>query len=272
MFTAPVAPVSEEFLRIPSGGAHLHACWYRASGSSRGSVLICSADGEERAWTLRPLVHLARLLAGRGYDVMRFEYEGHGESSGAYEDTGVRSRLRDISAALRTLIDRTGRPTATIVGVRLGAALALEATAGEAAITRLVLWEPVLDVESYLRNLFRVNLTTQMVVHKKVVRSGDELVGDVEAGGLVSANGYNLAKTFVSELRPLKPADRLAAFQGPTLILALPPSPIPETRAEVQRLTFRPIWKEPKNDIGTPQNLLAATADWLDRPEGTTRA
>lgn len=153
---------------------------------------------------------------------------------------------------------------------RLGAALALEAAATLPTISRLVLWEPVFDVDGYLRNLFRVNLTTQMVVHKKVVRAGEELMAAVEAGGLVSANGYNLARTFVNELRALRPAERLAAFTGRTLIVALPPTPLTESRAEVQRLTFRPIWKEPKNDMGTPQNLLATTAEWIDQTEGAT--
>lgn len=270
MFTAPAAPLTEEFLRIPAGEALLHACLYRARGTSRGAVLLCSADGEERAWTLRPLVHMARLLASRGHDVLRFEYEGHGESSGSYELTGIADRLRDVAVALRALVDHTGQASVTVVGVRLGAALALEASATQPSISRLVLWEPVFDVDGYLRNLFRVNLTTQMVVHKKVVRPGEELMAAVEAGGLVSANGYNLARTFVNELRGLRPADRLSAFAGRTLIVALPSTPLPESKADVQRLTFRPIWKEPKNDMGTPQNLLATTADWIDQAEGAT--
>jgi alpha/beta superfamily hydrolase len=268
MFTQTPVKAPEDVLRIPSGEATLHGVLHRAAGASRGAVLICTPDGEERSWTHRSLVHFARLLAERGQDVLRFEYEGQGESSGVYETTSVSDRLRDIATAAATLRLQTGAPTLTAVGVRLGATLALEAAAADASIARLVMWEPVLDVQAYVHHLFRVNVTTQMVIHKKVVRTTEQLVEDVAAGGFVSANGYKLGQAFVGELPRLRPAERLAAFLGESLIVALPSTRIPDSGADLRRKTFLPFWKEPKKDMTTPKDLLTETADWIDSAAG----
>ena len=264
MFMPTAVRAPEEVLRIRSGNADLHAVLHHAVGIARGCVLVCTPDGEERSWTHRALVQFARLLADSGQHVMRFEYEGQGESSGIYENTSVADRIRDIRSAAASLRNHTGAATLTLVGVRLGGSLALEATVDDPTVKRLVLWEPIWDMDAYLRNLFRVNATTQMVIYKKVVRTSEELMADVAAGGFVSAGGYNLSHAFVGELPLLAPTERLSQFEGDVLVVALPSTRIPESRADVRRRTFLPFWKEPKADMTTPQHLLLEMADWIN--------
>jgi pimeloyl-ACP methyl ester carboxylesterase len=264
MFRATAAQAPEEQLQVRCHEAELHAVLHRAVGPARGAVLLCAPDGEERSWAFRPLVQLARVMAARGQHVMRFDYEGQGESSGFYEDTDVASRLRDIAAVAGDLRRHTGIKGITVVAARLGAALALEAAAAEPAIQRLALWEPVLDVEGYLRNLLRVNVTTQMVVHKKVLRNSDQLLQDIASGGTVSINGYKLAHGFVTGLQTLKADVRLTESAIPMLVIAAPAMKIPPSQAEVRRRTLPPFWKEPKSDMTPPQLLLKELAEWVD--------
>jgi alpha/beta superfamily hydrolase len=264
MLTSTTAKAPEEPLQIRLDHAELHAVLHRAAGPTRGAALVCAPDGEERSWALRPLVQLARDLAARGQHVLRFDYGGQGESSGAYEDTDVKSRLRDIAAAAAELRKRTEASRITIVAARLGAALALEAAAAVPAVHRLALWEPVLDVDGYLRNLLRVNVTTQMVVHKKVMRNSEQLLADMASGGAVSINGYKLSQGFVAGLQTLNAAERLTASNVPALIIALTGTRIPESSAEVRRRRFAPFWKEPKTDMTPPRSLLSEIADWVD--------
>ena len=235
-----------------------------AGGASRGAVLLCPADGEERAWSLRTYVRLARALAERDLAVLRFDYMGQGESGGAYEDADVGTRLADIEAASAFLRAQTSRQTVTALGLRLGATLALEAAAGPAQIDTLVLWEPVFDTAAYVQHLLRVNLTMQMVQHKQVVRDSDQLRADLAAGGRVSANGYNLTDAFVTGVSGLEPAARLAQFRGPVAIMATPATRVPGTGPEVMRHAIAPFWREPKTDMTPPTAFIAATADWID--------
>jgi alpha-beta hydrolase superfamily lysophospholipase len=263
MFTATAAKAPEESLQIRLDEAELHAVLHRPVGQARGAVLICAPDGEERSWAFRPLIQLARVMALQGQHVMRFDYEGQGESSGLYERSDVATRLRDIVSAARELRERSGFAGLTVVAARLGAALALEAAAADLTITRLALWEPVLDVDGYLRSLLRVNVTTQMVVHKKVVRNSEQLLEDMASGGTVSVNGYKLSHGFVIGLQTLKASERLAASNLPALVIASAVMKIPDAKAEVRRRAFAPFWKEPKSDMTPPQLLLKELADWV---------
>jgi alpha-beta hydrolase superfamily lysophospholipase len=265
------AKAPEEPLHIRLDDADLRAVLHRAVEPARGAVMICAPDGEERSWAFRPLVQLARVMALRGQHVLRFDYEGQGESSGLYEDTDVASRLRDIRSAAGELRERSGFADVTVVAARLGGALALEAAAAEPAIRRIALWEPVLDVEGYVRNLLRVNVTTQMVVHKKVMRNSEQLLQDMAAGEMVSVNGYKLSHGFVTALQALNAGKRLTESKLPVLIIASAMMKIPDSKADVRRRVFGPFWKEPKSDMTPPQLLLKELADWVESAAGGGR-
>ena len=263
MFAPTVANLTEEPLCMPSAAFELYGMLHHPSAAARGAVLLCPADGEERAWCLRTYVELARALAERGFWVLRFDYAGQGESSGRYEDTSLDSRVQDIGAALVVLLERSGFANASLVGARLGGSLALEAASLQPRVNGLVMVEPILDGSAYARNLIRVNLTMQMVMHEKVVRPSDQLLEDLAAGGRVSANGYNLTRVFLDGLEALRPAERLSHITAPALIVAAASTRVPESAAETSRLAFAPFWKEPKADMTPPRGVIAHVVDWL---------
>jgi pimeloyl-ACP methyl ester carboxylesterase len=264
MFSPTVIEAAEEPLRVASGSDDLYGMLHHPWSLPRGAVLLCPADGEERAWCLRTYVELARALAERGFWVLRFDYAGQGESAGAYEDASVETRLRDIAAALATLRVRSAIEAPALVGARLGGSLALEAASRDPQIASIVLLEPIVDTAAYARNLIRVNLSMQMVMHEKVIRDSDQLQMDLDTGGYVSANGYNLTQTFLSGVEALRPGDRLVAAPGRLLVISTLAARLPESAAEVKRLAFPPFWREPKADMTPPKLIIRETVDWLD--------
>lgn len=265
MFTHTAIKADEEPIRFESQRAQLHGMLHHASEAARGAILLCPADGEERAWSQRTYVRLARALAEEGFAVLRFDYAGQGESAGAYEETDVQTRLSDIAAASEILRRRSPHTRLGLLGLRLGAALALEATAHDSGIGTLVLWEPVFEPDVYIQNLLRVNLTMQMVLHKKVLKEGEQLSADLAAGGRVNVNGYNLTHAFVNGLANLRPADRLSRFRGTAVIMCSPHARVPGSGAEVLRRQFPPFWKEPRADMTPPHVLIAGTKEWIRR-------
>jgi pimeloyl-ACP methyl ester carboxylesterase len=95
---------------------------------------------------------LATQLERTGYAAQRFDFFGTGDSGGEGDDLDVAACLADIELAAAELIRLSGVTRLVLVGLRLGASLA--ALAAERLCPRhLVLWDPVVDGASYLREL-----------------------------------------------------------------------------------------------------------------------
>lgn len=90
-------------------------------------VLICPALGNEGVRTYFILKMLASDLAARGIPVFRFDYFGSGDSMGENNEGCVDRWLDDIRSARDALLQRTGGQSIRVIGVRIGATLALEA-------------------------------------------------------------------------------------------------------------------------------------------------
>lgn len=122
-------------------------------------VLLCPPFGQEAVRMHRLYRLLAEQLARQGVHVMRFDYFGTGESAGQDEDGTLAHWRNDIVLAQTELGLRT-RATQTVwLGVRLGATLAMMASALSPTVpNRLVLWEPLLDGPSYLKELGEAHL------------------------------------------------------------------------------------------------------------------
>jgi pimeloyl-ACP methyl ester carboxylesterase len=96
---------------------------------------------------------LAARLAGAGFPVLRFDYYGCGDSSGRDDEGTVHQWLEDISAAASELRRRAVCREICVVGLRLGGSLGMIAGARGADFDSLVLWDPVVDGGSYLKEL-----------------------------------------------------------------------------------------------------------------------
>lgn len=115
-------------------------------------VLLCGPVGHEydRAhWGLRLL---GDQLIDAGFHVMRFDFSCQGDSWGAFEEASVEQWQDDIKAALGELQDNANARHISIVGLRMGAALAC-AAAVDVPVQHLVLCDPVLDGAAYVEQL-----------------------------------------------------------------------------------------------------------------------
>lgn len=119
------------------------------TGGRRG-VVLCYPWAREYLLVHGTFRYLARLLAGAGYHVLRFDYSGTGDSAGEFEDAGVEQWVGDIHTAIDELRDVGQVAQVTLIGLRYGAALAARAARGRRDVERLVLWDPVADGATYL--------------------------------------------------------------------------------------------------------------------------
>src|ERR1700687_5440890 len=153
MFRPVSTPVREEQCIYRSGRHDLYGMVYWPTvAEPRVPIVICPPDGEERTWSLRPLVHTARALAAEGHPVLRFDFMGQGESDDDFEEASVGSRVEDLCASV-DLFERLTGSSASVVGVRFSAAIVAQALATRPGARFMILWEPVLDPASYVQQL-----------------------------------------------------------------------------------------------------------------------
>lgn len=134
----------------------LFGLFHAAEGTraSDTAVLLCPPMGHEALRSHRFYRLLALRLSRRGVPVLRFDPYGTGDSPGDDEDGDLEGWRRDVGEAHRELIARSGAARIVWFGARIGATLALQAaTSASPRIARLVLWEPVLEGQSYLQDL-----------------------------------------------------------------------------------------------------------------------
>ncbi len=132
-------------------------------GQRRRGVLICGPLGDEALNSYRPLVFLAEAFAAGGYPTLRLHYAGTGNSADANSDASQCQIWQDnILAAVTWLRTHCGVDNVTVIGVRIGAALATSIAAQASIINSLILVLPT-NGRRFLNELTLAAQITQRV-------------------------------------------------------------------------------------------------------------
>lgn len=121
------------------------------------AVLLCYPGPQEYRQSHWVYKQLAVRLAEAGLHAMRFDYFGTGDSAGAATEVSLDHWVRDIADAADELRALSGVSRLSVVGLRLGAALATRAVAHGLRVQDLVLWDPVVHGASYLGQLEEIH-------------------------------------------------------------------------------------------------------------------
>lgn len=92
---------------------------------SRPAILLLNAGIQHRPGPFRMYVEIARALAASGFNVLRFDLSGLGDSEVQLEQPDERARgIEDVRAAMEILTKRTGAASFVLGGLCSGADLA----------------------------------------------------------------------------------------------------------------------------------------------------
>jgi len=252
------------------------------SGRPGLALVLSHPFGEEKLWSHRTFVSLARGLAARGHAALRFDYMGSGDSDGDLRDSSMETHMGDLRAAITHLRTRLGTECRIgVAGLRLGAtiaALLADRSAAESLVDGpLILWDPVTNGDAYMQELLRSHLSTQLAVYGRVVEGRESLKERIARGESVNLDGYELAAPLfnscaIRELLPKSPH----AFSGRTLVMQISAPGTERTRADLAELasgyargtlgncTEDAFWKEIRPFYGRAENLQRETLAWLE--------
>ena len=120
-------------------------------GTARGMVVMCSPLGREAANALPALQALADQLTASRVAALRFAYAGTGDSAGSLDDPDrVSDWVASIDHAVALARRSTGGPV-VLLGMRMGALLALEAIDRGTTVDHLVVWDPYTTGREFFR-------------------------------------------------------------------------------------------------------------------------
>jgi pimeloyl-ACP methyl ester carboxylesterase len=140
-------------------GAKLYGV-YHGPERRRGNraVLVCYPIGEEVMRTFGAVRMVTNRLLLAGLPVQRFDYYGQGDSGGGNADWSIETWTDNVVAAAAELRRRAGVGEISVIGIRLGAAIAGLALERGLAVRDAVLWDPVVSGVDYLRSLERMQV------------------------------------------------------------------------------------------------------------------
>ena len=237
--------------------------FYVKEGPSDASSgwIFCNPFFEEKLFTQRVYRNFARTLAGLGCAVLRFDYEGDGDSEGDVESIGLQDRVNDLEDAYIFLRGKSPVRSVGLFGLRLGGTVALLGARALGA-REVLAWSPVVDGSQTFHELIRFNLTTQLGAYRKIVTSAAEIVATWEGGGTVPVLGHDIGSRLVLDLRGLSLVGGAASPGCPCRVIAFSEkmAGVPDAWNAVTRVVpVAPFWHEPTRHDPHQQALVDAS-------------
>jgi exosortase A-associated hydrolase 2 len=195
------SPAEPFFLAAATGQRF---CLYHAPAPDivcRGGFVYVHPFAEEMNKSRRMAALQARALANAGFGVLQIDLYGCGDSSGDFGDARWEIWKDDLLVAGKWLEDRV-RGKVGLWGLRLGALLALDvARDAKSTVEQLVLWQPVLNGESYLTQFLRMRLAGDMLVDNAEKAAGTKGMREAMAAGkTLEVAGYSLAPALAASI------------------------------------------------------------------------
>lgn len=208
------APAKPFFLNADSGKRF---CLYYAplpGRECRGVFIYVHPFGDEMNKSRRMVAMQARAFAAIGFGVLQMDLFGCGDSSGEFGDARWNVWKQDLFVAMNWLGDRVNAPV-SLWGLRLGALLALDfARSWENTIDQIVLWQPVINGESFMNQFLRLRLANEMLaagVDGGKATGTRTMRNQLANGETLEVAGYELAPDLAMAIDRLKAAELAVA-------------------------------------------------------------
>lgn len=243
-------------------GSPLYAAYHPAAAVTSTTsrlfpVVIAPPLFEERKSAYAPLRRLAEKLAAAGHAVLRFDYRGSGESGGDPAKRRWSHLAEDLSVARKTLARLSGKRDSVLLGLRLGATLALQETlraGGEGVIALAPIIKGAAQVRLWkMRSKIRAELTDG--------GTGSQGVRGTGGNGILDFDGYEVNPAFFDDVAAIDLTKDLARLSCPGLVMQLShrADAAPETtellkilesRAKLECVRLEPFWDK-LDDVDT---------------------
>jgi len=236
--------------------------FYHSPQGDAQAVLISPPWGVEYQYAHRALRSLAQRLAEQGCHVFRFDFSGTGDSWGKCQDAGLNQWMDDLDEAARELRSLSGKESFDLVGLRLGATMAMKFAGSAGGVGNLVLWDPILDGQAWLQELQQVAQEHEGSVRKE------------PSDRSLEVGRHPVSPQFLTQIQDIRIEDLDTVEPAKILVLTTEEGDSLERwtknmkgplEREYRQILQPPAWKEDTSIWGghLPVGALTAIVDWL---------
>jgi uncharacterized protein len=261
---------AQESVAVIPGAVPLHAVVHGCVCDTHPAwgLLFCDPFAEEKKCAHRVLVEAARGFCEADIGCVRFDYRGTGDSPGEFAEATPELWVDDILAAVAFMRQEVRVRALGLLGLRLGATLALQAAEAGEQVDFLVLWEPVIDGRQYLHQNLRRSMIKAMLTDKESFDAGR--VRQAQEEEFADFDGYPVSAEMRRQVEAIDLLDNPPQFSGPSLVVNItsreqPAEPYRELAealgGRANAVRQEPFW----NRIGLieARPVVEATEIWL---------
>lgn len=255
LMVAPTSSSEDTCGYLDQSGEQLHYSLHPAQGRRIGQVLLAGPFAPSYLQSFAPWMRWGRYLAGQGFDVMRFDYRGCGESTGEFSEFSFSDWCSDLRLCAQWLVDRSPRVPLVLHGLQLGGLLAARLFSKEGIGRALALWATPPDAREILNHNLRLKWSTEYSIRKRG-ETQQSHIATLEQGNTLEVEGYTWTRRLwrESETWKLVLPDDSAKRPWHSVDLGVTAGPLD--------MNWRP-GRPDRRDIG----LLNPRLKWLYGPE-----
>jgi len=137
----------------------------------------------------------------------------------------------------------------------------------------ILLWEPIIDLCEYLDQLFRINLTSQMTLYKKILYKRDDLKLKLLNNEDIIIEGYEFTKKMLTEFKETQDLFSRYVFNNPIYIAMFSKKKIQvinhiltlNDRNKIEYIKEKKIWSELKIHTEYTNELNTSSLNWIKK-------
>jgi exosortase A-associated hydrolase 2 len=197
---------------LDTAGGRIFVLLRRPAGAPRACVLVAAPFAEEMNKSRRMITLLAAQLAQRGVATVIVDPFGTGDSEGDFEAADWQRWKQDLRDTAQWC-ESQGAAVTSLLGIRLGCALAAEFANESLAVSNTVFWQPVLDGSRFLDQFLRLRVAASMMETDNRESTAD-LRRRFAAGESLEVAGYTMSARLAAQLDQVRLSAQLTARLG----------------------------------------------------------
>ena len=162
------------------------------------AIVLCNPFGQEYMRSHRAYRQLAIMLSKQGYDVLRFDYRGTGDSALNLDQVNAHDWIDDIGVAIDEVKDIANVEQVNLIGLRLGGLLAASACTQREDIKSLILWDSFVSGKQYI-----TELESQIEGEGLLSVNGELNSNYKDKSGIINFNGFSLSSDLQKSMKIL---------------------------------------------------------------------